>query len=497
MGGQSRTGWLVGGYNQLVFNHADHVGLDDGFEAAFHAGGAVGLGGEEVGAQQGVGGVAVEGGGAAAVELQHIVAFDILVDAVAVVDGPRGFVAVEEVFAEGEVGFGVAEGAQEGGHDVDLLGHAVEDAGGQLAAGVVDGDGDFEQAEGGEAFGALELVGVVGGDDEEGVVEPGLLASGGEEAAQGVVGVADGDVDGECALREASLVALRHDEGVVRRGAEEARHEGFFELFAEGEGHVLHEFLVPDGPVSVEVVASVEAFVVAVVAQSEVVAEAGAACEGLEAHRAVGCAVEEGGAVALAPEAVGQAAEVVERCGGEDEGFDEEGERGEGGGHGVDALAAIGEGVAPGEGVGQERVEEGGVGGRRWEGGGGRLGGVVVPYVFAGEAFHDEYDHVASAADEGFELGRRSVDGREEGVHLVGCHVVRVGEGVLADGTDNGEGGVEHDGCLLGRVDVLVGVADGDGASVACEATAHGEDGHGDGHQQCQRLTEVVVFSVQ
>ena len=81
-----------------------------------------------------------------AVELEEVVVGEVLVGAVGVVNGPV-FVVGEEVFSEGEVGFGVAEGVEDGGHDVDLLCGGVEDAGGELSGGVVDGDGDGEEAE--------------------------------------------------------------------------------------------------------------------------------------------------------------------------------------------------------------------------------------------------------------------------------------------------------------------------------------------------------------
>ena len=240
---------VVGADDEVVGGHADHIGLDDGFEAEEHAVAALGVGGvgEEVVVLEGVEDVVVEACGLLAVEEEGVVAFDVLVDVVAVVNGPRGLVGVEHVLAESGVGLVVAEDAEDGGHDVDLLHDAGEEACGELTGGVVDGYGDGEEACGGEAFGVLELVGVVGGEDEEGVAEPGLLAGGLEEAAQGVVGVLDGAVDGQGAAGEGTLVALGDAEGVVRGGGEEAHHEGLVEALGDGVGGELEELLVPDG----------------------------------------------------------------------------------------------------------------------------------------------------------------------------------------------------------------------------------------------------------
>ena len=137
------------------------------------------------------------------------------------------------------------------------------------------------------------------------------------------------------------------------------------------------------------------------------------------------------------------------------------------------------------------------VGGRRL-GVGGLSGGVVVADVFAGETFEDEDHDVAPAGKEGDGVGvGGDVDGGVDGGELLLGQVVGVLEGTLADGADEGEGGVEDDGGLLGGVDVLVGVGDGDGACVACEASTHGEDGEGDGHEEGQGVDEVVVAKVE
>ena len=83
--------------------------------------------------------------------------------------------------------------------------------------------------------------------------------------------------------------------------------------------------------------------------------------------------------------------------------------------------------------------------------------------------------------------GLRVVKGGVEGVELCGVEVFGVGEGGLAHGADEREGGVEHDGGFGRLVDVLVGVADGDGAYGCGGAAAHADDGQGQKGEEAQK----------
>ena len=426
---------------------------------------APGQGAEQVVLLQRVGLVVVERGGLLAIEEEHQVGVDILVDTVAVVYGPLRAV-VQQVFAEGYVGVAVAQGGEYGGHDVDLLCHTALDAARQLTRRVEDEYWRREEPERGAVLVMGGLVGVVGSEHKDGVAEPRLPGRGLEETAQGIVGVADALVHWQGAEWEAALVGLGDDEGVVRRGGEDGRHEGLRHV-AHGQCIVLQERLVPDGPGAVEVGIAVEAWVGRVLGAAIVVGKACAAGEGLEAHGTVLGTVEEGCGVALGAKGAGHAAHLVERGGGEEEGLYEHGYRREDGGHAVDALAAVGEGVFPCEGVGQERVDKGGEAAV----GAGIQVAVVEAYVFAAEALDYEHHHVLglqrSAAVGGVERG-------VEAVHGVVVHVVRVGEGLFAGGAYHRERRVEHDGGLGGSVHILVGIADGDGADGGGEASAHG-----------------------
>lgn len=61
-------------------------------------------------------------------------------------------------------------------------------------------------------------------------------------------------------------------------------------------------------------------------------------------------------------------------------------------------------------------------------------------------------------------------------------------EGIFSYSSDNGEWGIKNDGCLLGRMDVLVGIGDGDGTCVAGESTTHSEDRKRDGYNEGKGL---------
>lgn len=103
--------------------------------------------------------------------------------------------------------------------------------------------------------------------------------------------------------------------------------------------------------------------------------------------------------------------------------------------------------------------------------------------VLGAEGFDDEHHDVGSR-QRGLEDGL--VDGVVEGGELLGGEVGGVGEGGLAAGADEGEGGVEDDGGLLGLGHILVGVADGYGAHGAGEASTDA----GNGEQERQEEGE-------
>lgn len=302
-------------------------------------------------------GEAVESLGLKAVELEDVAVLDVLVDAVQVVDGPGVLGGgVQHVDAEGEIGFLIAQHAEDGGQDVDVLGYLVLDAAHGLA-GVEDDDGRAEAAEVGLVLGMVAHVGVVAGQHEDGVPVPRLARCGLEEAAYGHVGIAYALVHDDAFLGIALPVLVGYDVGVVAGGGEDGGHEGLLHL-AHHLGIVLQEGLVPDGPRAVEVVGAVSLLVLG---PAVVVLESGLAGKGLEAHGAVLRPVEEGGLVALLCQDARQSGVVVHGRGRQDEGLDEHGDAGQYAGHSVNGLAAVAEGVAEGGALADEVVDAGGV----------------------------------------------------------------------------------------------------------------------------------------
>ena len=174
-----------------------------------------------------------------------------------------------------------------------MLGDGVLHAAGEGTRGVKKDDGYGEDPEGGAVLVVGGGIGVVGCDDEDGVVVPRLLAGGVEEALEGVVGVADAFMDGEVTFGEAAAVFVRNVKRVVGGGCEESGDEGFREV-VQGEGEELEEGLVPDGPGAVEVVVAVEAAVGSVFVAAEVMLESCGACESLESHGPILGTVVEG-----------------------------------------------------------------------------------------------------------------------------------------------------------------------------------------------------------
>ena len=401
-----------------------------------------------------------------------------MVGAVQVVDGP-GLVGRrrEQVEAEGDVGLVVAQMAQHGGHDVGLLGDGVVHAGGDAARGVEEDDGRRESAQVGLVFGVVALVGVVAGQDEQRMFVPRLLPGLPEELCEGMVGVAYHLVNGQLLLAVDVAVGLRHLEGVMARQGEEGRHEGLLHG-RHRAAEVLQERLVVDAPHAV--VAGRVGRCGLEVLTTVIVGKACGTCEGQEAHRPAGRSVEEGRRVALAAEAVGQSGDVVDAVGREEERLDEHGNRREDAWHAVDRLAAVA--VAAGErgAVLDERVGEGRVAFVSAV----LQGSVERADIFAAEALDDQYDHILLGHDYG--VGRQ-VQGRIDGVELLGCEVGRHLEVALADGSDEREGRVEHDADLGRPLAVGIGIRQRDGTHLAGPSAAHAGDAEGGENQKRQQ----------
>ena len=461
----------------MVVDHAIHILLDDGLELAFH----LLLHGDlakQILPHQGVVD-GVEGLRFRTVELEHVAIFDVLIDAVEVVHGEGGGSGrVEQVDAEREVGLLVADEAEHGGHDVDLLGDGVAHTRlDEFAAGVVDDDRSAESTDIALVFVVIALVGVVVGEHEDGVAEPRLLGSLFEELAERHVGVAHALVDGQLLFFIDVLILGGNLEGVVGRGGEHGGHERLAHLTHLG-AVVLQERLVPDAPMPVEVLVAPETAVGGIVLATVILLEPRLVGKRHEAHRTAVGAVEERRLVAVGSEQSANARVGVHGRGREHKRLYEHGNATEHGGHSVDALAAVAERMAEDEAMGNERIEMGCV-------------ALVAPSlemlvegadVFASEALDNQYDHIARLPLHG--VGGL-VDGREDSGCLVDGGVI-VGniKDALADGAQKSERRVEHHGALGGSVDVLVGVVDGDGAYSVSQSATTTADGQGYGCQQ-------------
>ncbi len=264
--------------------------------------------------------------------------------------------------------------------------------------------------------------GVVGRENENGVLVPRLTSSGFEELAQCHVAIPHAFVQRSASLfRELLGVALRHLIWRMGRGGEDGRHEGLFH-FAHLLGVELEERLVPNGPGAVELVFSAETWVGVKLCAAVVLAESRGAGKGLESHRTVLRTVEESRVISLAVQFACQSTQVVERSGREEKRFDKHGYRRQHRGHAIDTLASVGKRVFVGRTHPDERIEEGGH-------------ALVAPAVelriegahkFLSEAFENDHHHILVSGGEGI---ARSVQRRIDGVKFVGGVVFRVDEG--------------------------------------------------------------------
>ena len=85
------------------------------------------------------------------------------------------------------------------------------------------------------------------------------------------------------------------------------------------------------------------------------------------------------------------------------------------------------------------------------------------------------------------------MDGRKQGQRLLIAHIVGYHHGLLAEGAVDGEGGVQHDTCFSGPVNILVGIADGDRSHGMGEAASHTTDTKGHRHRQRHHLQNVIA----
>lgn len=150
----------------------------------------------EVVKKEGVGAVPVGVNDLATVILDEPGALDILVEVgrCEIVDGEGvGRRSVEDILSERDIGAVVPKETEDGRHNVGLRDYALGvNAGEGGETGGIEDDGHGVETEvGGEGRSILHR-GVVGGDDEKGVLVPRLARGLLEETAEGVVRIGDG-----------------------------------------------------------------------------------------------------------------------------------------------------------------------------------------------------------------------------------------------------------------------------------------------------------------
>lgn len=106
--------------------------------------------------------------------------------------------------------------AEDGGHYVNLLGYAMTTALRNLTRGVKEKDWRAEHAEVCLILSVVGDIGVVAGEDKNGVFEPRLTRGGLEKTSQRMVCIADALVDDVGVhIRERVLIGLGDDKRVM------------------------------------------------------------------------------------------------------------------------------------------------------------------------------------------------------------------------------------------------------------------------------------------
>ena len=91
----------------------------------------------------------------------------------------------------------------------------------------------------------------------------------------------------------------------------------------------------------------------------------------------------------------------------------------------------------------------------------------------------------------------RLVEWGIEGLRLLFAHIIGNNKRRLFQCPEDGERRVKHDTSLGRTIDILVGVADGDGAGRLGETASNGTDTQWDGNQQRYRLNEIISGKVK
>ena len=112
--------------------------------------------------------------------------------------------------------------------------------------------------------------------------------------------------------------------------------------------------------------------------------------------------------------------------------------------------------------------------------------------ILLAHALDDEYNHVLVRVAQ-FIHYRMKVDRAIGGLHLLIGHIIGGDKCFLAEATDHRERRVQHYRRLNRAIDILVSVADGDGASARRDTAADAHDGQRNHYQQGNSLRDIIL----
>ena len=486
----NRSAVSMGG--EAVVFHAGDVLLDDGLDLPLHERQLWELVflGQEIVFEFKIVFEVVNADEVVAVVLNHEVVEVIHGRAIAVIEDVVDEVGatVEDVFAEREIGLLVIEQCEERRRDVGLLDEPGGIAFGiQLSAGRVEEDGNQESPHFVVVVLAEAGTTMVGGEDEDGVVEPRLSFHLFKVLPNGVVGVTDGLVHGDVATREGGFVLIGDGVGIVARRGEDGQEKRLVALgdFVGFVGEVLEVWLVEDRPGAVKIFVAIFIF-------SVIVLKSDGVGEPLESQCGVGRAMEECRGISLVPEHFGEPLQGVVGIEKVAVGVDVAGDAGEACGHAVDRTNAIGKAVLEAVAFFQQGVEELGVALVCAA----ILVLVVEPGIFHGEALHDEDHHVEFLH---LTACRMLISDRvEDAVQFFLGEELRVFVASLVNGGEQRERRVQYDGRLQRLFAVNVGGILSQGVHFQPETASQSSqrEQHRDDEEKDVRWVVNDVFSI-
>ena len=116
-----------------------------------------------------------------------------------------------------------------------------------MAAGIIEDDGRAELVDAALVFSMVAGIGMVACQYKDGIFEPRFLSGLSEEAAQGIIGIADTFVNGQFFFAIHLFIFVGHVERMMTGQRKQSRHKGLFHI-AHLHAEILQERLIPDAP---------------------------------------------------------------------------------------------------------------------------------------------------------------------------------------------------------------------------------------------------------